>query len=169
MSLAPLLDEIDAHYRGMPPVAAMDLRIARCDDDAGALHLTAPLARHVNDKGCAFGGSMASLMTLAGWGLVTLQLRAAGLEADVYVADSQARFLAPLYGDLDARACLVEGAAGRDTFLQTFRTRGRARVMVQAAVALPGGGVAADSQARYVAIARPAQVGCPADGNGDVR
>ena len=57
------LERLAAHYHGMPPVALMQLRIAGYDGRRLRLH--APLDVHVNDKGCAFGGSLASLMTLA--------------------------------------------------------------------------------------------------------
>ena len=96
-----LLPHLDAHYQGMPPVAAMQVSIAGFDGDC--LRLDAPLDRNVNDKGCAFGGSLASLMTLACWGLATMRIQGAGMEADVFVADSQVRYLAPLYGDLQAK------------------------------------------------------------------
>ena len=78
---------IARHFAAMPPVAAMQLRVDGFDGDALRLH--APLAAHVNDKGCAFGGSLASLMTLAAWGVLTLRLQAAGITADVFVADTQ--------------------------------------------------------------------------------
>lgn len=145
--LAALLD----HYRSMPPVAAMELGIEGYDGDSLCLH--APLARHVNDKDCAFGGSLVSLMTLAGWGLVTLQVQAAGLEADVYVADSQVDYLAPLFADLRALA-RFDGNGGRDGFAATLRERGRARLNLAAEVPLPDGGIACRMRARYVAIAR---------------
>src|SRR5690606_23502560 len=79
--IVPLQDEdalcaLDAHYQAMPPVASMQLRIDGYDGET--LALAAPLALHVNDKGCAFGGSLVSLLTLAGWGLVTLHIRQAG-------------------------------------------------------------------------------------------
>ena len=57
------LDGLAAHYLAMPPVAAMQPAIAHWQD--GHLRLRAPLAANVNDKGCAFGGSLCSLMTLA--------------------------------------------------------------------------------------------------------
>lgn len=151
MPHAPDLDALLAHYQGMPPVAAMHLRIEGYDD--GRLRLHAPLARHVNDKGCAFGGSLVSLMTLASWGLVTLQVQAADLAADVFVADSEVRYLAPLYDDLHAESTLAEGESW-EVFLATLRERGRARVAVVSQVPLPGGGVATRCTARYVAIAR---------------
>jgi thioesterase domain-containing protein len=144
-----LLPHLDAHYQGMPPVAAMQVSIAGFDGDC--LRLDAPLDRNVNDKGCAFGGSLASLMTLAAWGVVTLRVQGAGMHADVFVADSQVRYLAPLYGDLRAEA---EAAPESDwhAFLATLAERGRARTELVARVALPEGGDAATFRARFVAF-----------------
>src|SRR6476659_399853 len=96
------LQALFAHYASMPPVAAMRLEIA--GSDAGSLRLRAPLAAHVNDKGCAFGGSLVSLMTLAGWGVAMLALQRAGLQAEVFVASSEVRYRAPLFADLEAIA-----------------------------------------------------------------
>lgn len=149
---AGALQRLDRHYQSMPPVAAMALRIVSYD--GARLSLQAPLARHVNDKGCAFGGSLASMMTLASWGLVSLHLEQAGIDADVYVADSQIRYLAPLYGDLRVHA---ELAADSDwhAFTATLRGRGRARAGLLARAVLAGGdGDAATFSARYVAIVR---------------
>lgn len=134
----------------MPPVAALRLRIAGYDGTRLRLH--APLDANVNDKGCAFGGSLASLMTLAGWGLATLQLQAHGLDAAVYVADSQVRYLAPLYGDLDAAAWIADG--DWNAVRASLRATGRASVVLQSQVAGADGAVAASGRARYVAIAR---------------
>jgi len=145
------LAALDHHYQSMPPVAALQLRIAGFDGEC--LRLQAPLAAHVNDKGCAFGGSLASLMTLAAWGVVTLRLQQAGLAADVFVADSQLRYRAPLFADLQAEARLADGASW-DAFLSELRERGRAGTRLAACVRLPDGGIAADCQARYVAIAK---------------
>jgi thioesterase domain-containing protein len=145
-----LLHALDAHLQAMPPVAALRLRIAGYDGTKLALH--APLAANVNDKGCAFGGSLASLMTLAGWGLATLQLQAHGLEAAVYVADSQVRYLAPLYADLDASAWLADG--DWDAVCAALRDTGRASLVLQSQVAGADGAVAASGRARYVAFAR---------------
>jgi thioesterase domain-containing protein len=143
------LRTLETELLAMPPVAAMALRIGDIAVDRLTLH--APLAANINDKGCAFGGSLASLMTLAGWGLIVLRLAEAGLDADVYVADSQVRYRAPVYTDLTA---VAEGAEGEswEHFLDTLRSRGRARLLVAASVPLPEGGVAADSRSHYAAI-----------------
>lgn len=151
MSNAELLQQLQHHYQSMPPVAAMNLTIGGYDGQRLRLH--AALADHVNDKGCAFGGSLASMMTLASWGLVSLKLHEAGIDADVYVADSQLRYLAPLYADLDVTAEFGPDA-DLATFLSTLRDRGRARTQLVARVLTPEGVVATDFTARYVAIAR---------------
>lgn len=142
---------LEAELMAMPPVAAMGLRIVEATGERLRLH--APLAANVNDKGCAFGGSLTSLMTLAGWSLITLRLAEVGIEADVFVADSEIRYRAPLYADLEATAELVDGESWQ-VFLDTLRNRGRARLGVVAAVALPEGGVATECRSRYAAKLR---------------
>jgi thioesterase domain-containing protein len=149
MDSSAALRQLDAHYQAMPPVAALRLSIAGYDGQRLRLH--APLAANVNDKGCAFGGSLGSLMTLAAWGLVTLRVQEAGMQADVFVADSRIRYLAPLFADLEAQAEL-EAAASWDDFVATLRERGRARTELVARVPLPDGSVAAEFAARYVAF-----------------
>ncbi|MFL6591463.1 MAG: YiiD C-terminal domain-containing protein [Luteimonas sp.] len=142
---------LERHFQSMPPVAALQLRIDGFD--GRALTLCAPLAAHVNDKGCAFGGSMASLMTLAAWGLVTVRLASAGFAADVFVADSQVRFHAPLFADLRVRASLADETEW-DGFVVRLRERGRAGLHLIADVALPDGAPAASGRLRYVAVAK---------------
>ena len=135
----------------MPPVAALQVEVAGFDGER--LQLRAPLAANVNDKGNAFGGSLVSLMTLAGWGLVSLQLQLRGIVAEVYVADSQVRYRAPLHADLAAQAWLAAGESW-DAFFAMLAQRGRARLQLEAGVPLAAGGVATEMSARFVAIAK---------------
>jgi thioesterase domain-containing protein len=145
------LRRIEAELLAMPPVAAMQLRLI--DDDGVRLRLQAPLSANVNDKGCAFGGSLTSLMTLAGWSLVGARLIDAGFDAEVYVAESQIHYRAPLYADLVAEAAIAEGESWT-RFFATLRSRGKARIEVVATVLLHDGGVATVSRSRYVAKRR---------------
>ena len=140
-----LQSQLDA----MPPVAAMQVRVGAFD--GVRLCLAAPLSANVNDKGCAFGGSLSGLMTLAGWGLLTLRLAEAGHAAEVFVADSQVRYLAPLFQDLLAEAVFAEGQdwAG---FLATFTERGRARASLTAAISDGSGKRVAELSGRFVAF-----------------
>ncbi len=101
-TLASALQSLQQQFIAMPPVLSMGIAVDGLHD--GALRLRAPLQANVNDKANAFGGSLASLMTLASWGWLTLQLQLAGHHADVYVADSQLRYVAPVYEDLVANA-----------------------------------------------------------------
>ena len=146
-NLDRLLHDLQTTLDAMPPVAAMGIRIAGYDN--GALRLVAPLAANVNDKGNAFGGSLASVMTLAGWALVSLRLALAGHDAEVYVADSSIRYRSPVYADLDASACAAP-AQDWDGFLALFDKRGRARISVCAQI----DGGAAELEGRFVALAR---------------
>jgi thioesterase domain-containing protein len=88
------------------------------------------------------------MMTLASWGVVSLHIEAAGLEAEVFVADSQIRYLAPLYADLKAEAQLAEGEDW-PWVLRCLTDRGRARVAMQAQVAGANGVPAATLSARF--------------------
>lgn len=146
-----LLDPLRAVCAAMPPLAAMQVDLRHYDGTH--LHIDAPLAANVNDKGTAFGGSLTALMTIAGWGLATLKLQAAGFDADVYVADSTVRYRAPLLHDLRAQAWLDPDGSW-DDFIATFARRGKARATLLAQVLLPEGGVAAELSGRYVAMAK---------------
>lgn len=145
------LETLRDYTRNLPPLAAIQARVV--DYDGHRLRMTAPLSANVNDKGSAFGGSMTSLMTYAGWGLVSLQLQQAGLSADVFVADSQVRYLKPLYAELHAEAMLAPQQSW-ELFLATLAQRRRARIHLQARVIGAEGEVMADLAGRYVAIAK---------------
>lgn len=146
-SLAALQDVLDC----MPAVRAMQIQLDGYAD--GMLRITAPLAANVNDKGNAFGGSLASVLTLSGWALVSLRLRLAGHDAEVYVADSNLRYLAPVYEDLHAHAEAAE-ATGWDAFLNTFRQRRKARISIVAIQPGADGKPAAEFSGRFVAFAK---------------
>lgn len=145
------LDGLVAHYLAMPPVAALQPAVERWQD--GHLRLHAPLAANVNDKGCAFGGSLGSLMTLASWGLVYLELAGHGIHADIFVADSRVRYLKPVFEDLVVDAGF-DDPGERALLLDALRRQGRASIRLQARTLLSDGGVAATFVGRYVAIAR---------------
>jgi len=145
--------DLVAFIRDSIPLAhAMDLHLHSHDQD----HLTvvAPLPPIINDKGCAFGGSLVSLMTLSGWGLVELELRRRGFDCDVFVAESTVHYLAPVWEDFLSEARLGHGASW-DAFFHTLSTRGRARIEV--ACRVPGehpDKPAATLSARFVAKRR---------------
>jgi thioesterase domain-containing protein len=143
---------LDGWFAAMPPVAALGIRTV--GREGGVLRLHAPLAANINDKACAFGGSLASAMTLAGWGWLMLRTREAGLKAEVYVADSQLRYLSPLFTDLHAEARLAEGQDWA-VIQRSLIERGRARATIRAQVMGPDGAPVATMDARFALMATP--------------
>lgn len=140
--------------RGSIPLTdTMGLELGSYDGEK--LVLNCPLAPNVNDKGCAFGGSLTSLMTLAGWGVVELALRQRGEDCDVYVGESTVRYLDPVWGDFQAQAQRA-GEASWETFFATLASRSRARIAVTCQVPGEGGKPAATLEAQFVAKRRAA-------------
>ena len=135
----------------IPLTRAMQLTLR--DYDGDCLTLAAPLAPNINDKGCAFGGSLVSTMTLGGWALVILKLREIGTDCDVYVQDSTVRYLAPVWSDFVAHAQLADGESW-ETFAAMLKLKGRSRATVDCRVPLTDGGDACTMQARFVAVVR---------------
>ena len=145
-------DDLLRFIRDKIPLArAMDLRLHHYAPDS--LMLAAPLAPNVNDKGCAFGGSLASVMTLAGWALVELALQRRGEACDVFVGDSSVRYLEPVWDDFRAEARLAEGTDFA-SFFDTLSGRGKARIDVRCVVPGSGARPAATLEARFVAKRR---------------
>jgi thioesterase domain-containing protein len=136
---------------GIPLARAMDLHIAGFDGER--LTMTAPLLANINDKGCAFGGSLASLMTIACWALVEAVLRRRGDDCDVFVADSTVRYLAPVWSDLSAEARLAPGASWKP-FFAMLDGRGRARADFTCVIPGGDGKPLASLDARFVAKRR---------------
>lgn len=148
----PSSDDLAAALARIP--LTLSMRVGIQAFDGRELTLEAPLAPNVNDKGCAFGGSLVSLMTLAGWGLVLLRLGEAGRDCDIYVQDSNTRYLEPLWGDLRAHARIAGDDGEWDTFAASLATRGRGRIRIACRVATQSGSDACTLDARFVAIAR---------------
>ncbi|HEX7814529.1 YiiD C-terminal domain-containing protein [Dyella sp.] len=141
---------VDFTRSNIPQAQVMDIQLGTYDGDT--IVLDAPLTPNVNDKGCAFGGSLVSVMTLAGWSLVELALRRRQFDCDVFVAESTVRYLAPVWNDFASEASLAP-ESNWETFFGTLQARGRARVEVIARV--PGDtGPAATMTARFVAKRR---------------
>jgi thioesterase domain-containing protein len=132
----------------IPLARAMSLDITKLTDEHVVLH--APLAPNINDKGCAFGGSIGALLTLAGWGLLTASMQRTAIKCEIYIQDSTLKYLKPAWQALDAHARIVSSEL--DSFVAQFRAKGRARIEVLSEL-YSGDVRAATMQARYVALA----------------
>jgi thioesterase domain-containing protein len=135
----------------MPLAKAMDLQLDAVAHDR--LGLRAPLAPNINDKGSAFGGSLATLMIVNGWALVEMALRLKKMDCDVFIAESQVRYLDPVWQDLRSQAKVIL-ATDWARFFVTLQARGRARIGVECVVSGEDGKPAATLSARFVAKRR---------------
>jgi thioesterase domain-containing protein len=90
-SLQALEDFLHAE---VPLVRAMGVRIKRYDDEG--VVLAAPLEANRNYRGTAFAGSLATLVTLAGWALTHLKVQEMGLKGEAAASQSHIDFLKPV-------------------------------------------------------------------------
>ena len=133
--------------RHVPITQAMGIRLRSFD--AAGVTMVAPLKPNINDKGIAFGGTLASILALSGWALTDLILREAGEVADVLIAVGTTEYRAPVAGRIVAR-CPLPPPEELTAFLTAYRLRGRARLKLEAFIETKAG-PAALFHATYVA------------------
>ena len=136
-------------HEHIPLSQAMGVQVISIADER--VVLGAPLAPNINHHGTAFGGSGATLATLAAWSLLHLRLIAAGLPSDEVIQSSTMDYLAPIDSDFTAVARL-EPDADWDGFLTMLSRRGRARIGLQAELVAEER-VAARFHGRFAALA----------------
>jgi thioesterase domain, putative len=121
-------------HQKIPITRAMGVSVAGWDGDG--LRLTAPLKPNHNHLGTAFGGSLAAIATLAGYGLVWLELDDSG--AHVVVRDAAIRYRKPVRDEIRALARRPERGV-LDSFREAFAREGRARIALEVSVEGDGG------------------------------
>lgn len=138
-----------ALHAEIPLTRAMGVTVARFD--ATGLTLCAPLAPNINHKSTAFGGSLATLATLAGWGLLQLLLREQQ-PVTVVIQESNVQYLRPVAEDMQATCCLPQ-ADELEKFLRSLARRGIARIDLE--VLIPAEGeTAVQFYGRFVALGK---------------
>ena len=118
----------------IPLTRHMGVRIVELD--ARGLRLAAPLAPNVNHMGTGFGGSLASVATLTGWGL-TQVLTSHVEDVHVVVRESRLRYRATVTEDFET-FCAFPAAEVIDAFRDQLAQKHRARIQLQ--VSLTAGG-----------------------------
>lgn len=108
--------------------------------DARRVVLEVPLEPNSNHRGTAFGGSVSTLATLAGWATVHTRLAASGLVGNTVIQHGSIHYDAPITGSFRAICPAVETATW-ERFVRTVERRGRGRIRVD--VTVEAGGVAA--------------------------
>jgi len=133
----------------------MAFMVVRCDEEQVAVR--APLSENVNDKHTAFGGSIASLLTVAAWGMAFAIL--ATVDATPYVAIQRCEieYLFPIAADFEAVARRPLGGTVT-RFLDLYRRFGKGRIEVESAVVVDGN-IAARFAGSFAALGEAARHG----------
>jgi thioesterase domain-containing protein len=91
-------------HEHIPLSRAMAVGVASIDE--GTVILRAPLAPNINHQESVFGGSASALAILAGWSLLHVRLRAAGVASRLVIQRNTVDYEQPLTGAFTARAWL---------------------------------------------------------------
>src|SRR5258707_13962920 len=130
----------------IPLTQHLELRVLAYDEQG--LTLGAPLAPNINHKRTAFAGSLNSVVTLAGWGVLWLILHEQEIPARVVIQNSSCSYLRPVSDDFTA-FCPRPAPAEIAKMVAALRKHGRARLELQAEIRNPSG-VAVLFTGRYV-------------------
>lgn len=142
--------ELEAYlHEHIPLSAAMGVRVEEAAP--GAIALWAPIAPNINHRGTVFGGSAASLATLAAWSLVHTRLAAGGVDARLVIQRGAIDYLKPLEGDFTAR-CAIADESAWSRFAAALARKGKARIAMTADLHC-GGLHAATFTGAFVALA----------------
>ncbi len=146
----PNTDDLQAYLATHIPLStAMQVHVAIAEDNH--IELRAPLAPNVNHRGTVFGGSIASLATLACWSLLWVRTRDWEPAPHLVVRRSKIDYDHPALGEFRAIARIPpemdwEAIAGRYSSWQ------RTRVILEANV-IAGTLAAAHFSGEFVALA----------------
>lgn len=134
----------------IPLTRAMGVRVIASDERG--LVVEAPVELNSNHLQTAFGGSINAVATLAGYGLLWLEIH--DQPADVVVRESSIRFHRPIRRVIRA-ICARPAEATLAAFHETLRAKGKARITLKVRVE-EDDCLAAELEGTFVALARSA-------------
>lgn len=141
--LSPL--ELEQYLHSHIPITkAMQLRVVAADEKE--VVLAAPLEPNINHRDTVFGGSAASIATLAAWSLLHMRLTMAGIDSRLVIHRNTMEYRRPITGEFTARARLDDEGQW-DQFIEALTRRGKARMRVSSVLEMSGGGSKADDDA----------------------
>lgn len=132
----------------IPITRQIGIKVVRYDGEQ--LALAAPLERNINHKSTAFAGSLNSVVTLAGWGMIWIMLKELDIAGTIVIQDSASHYRRPVTQDFTA-ICHKPDAEQVAQFARILREKGRARLELQAEIH-EHGTLVMSFQGRYVAL-----------------
>ncbi|MFT5367841.1 MAG: thioesterase domain-containing protein [Candidatus Latescibacterota bacterium] len=95
-----LLDDVTAYLHDHIPLTA-HMGVSVVGYDEKSVRISAPLEPNLNHRNTAFGGSLSTLGILAGWTLLHLRLKDAGIANRLVIQKSEMDFKRPAMGALE--------------------------------------------------------------------
>ncbi len=145
---AALLSETEAYlHQQIPLSCAMGVRVESWDGETFVL--TAPAELNHNHLGTAFGGSLSALATLAGYGLLWLEL--GERDSHIVIRGSSISYRHPVRGELRA-VCRRPAAGVMAEFKAKFARAGKARITLPVTIGPDEEAPGVEFEGVYVAL-----------------
>ena len=128
------IEALQQAYQTLIPIS-QHMGIQAVSYDGQCLRVTAPLANNINHQQSAFGGSLFSLVALAGWGLLQLKITELGLDCTTVIAGGEVGYQVPVVAELCVTAAcqqptrILPAACCRLAKPASCWTQGSCRVM----------------------------------------
>jgi thioesterase domain-containing protein len=143
------LEELENYIlKNVPITNHIGVKVKECS--LNQVVLTAPLNNNSNHVGTAFGGSLTAIQALCCWAWLTNFIDENKLNATVVIQESHSKYKSPVKEDLKA-ICLSPGEENIQKFLETFRKKSKARLILRSEI-YSGGKLAVNFEGFYVGI-----------------
>ena len=129
-------DQLSRYLRDRIPLAGA-MEVSALEVASDRVRLGVPLEPNRNHRGTGFGGSVATLATLAAWSLVRVRLGGSGKRVHLVIQLQEMQFTRPVMYDFSAVARLGEGQDW-ERFKVQLEGHGKARIRVVADVECAG-------------------------------
>lgn len=121
----------DYLHRNIPLSKAMGLSVGLVEK--GKVILKAPFEPNVNHKKTVFGGSLATLATLACWSLLYASLKQFESQHEIVVVHSDISYLRPVKGEFEA-VCVFENQEQWGRFLTLLQRKNKGKIVLEALI-----------------------------------
>ena len=126
----PTLEALQQAYYTLIPISEhMGLRAETYDGQC--LRVSAPLANNVNHQQSAFGGSLFSVVALAGWGILQLKITEMDLNCNTVIAGGKVSYELPVFREL---VCECRLPPDYPAFARRLVKKGKASILLETAI-----------------------------------
>jgi thioesterase domain-containing protein len=113
----------------IPQTRNLGIKITNMAENTLTVH--GSYALNKNHLDIVFGGSIAAISITTAWSLLQHKIQQAGLTGSLVIKQQEVKFLLPVHSDFECVATL-QSAEEWPLFLENFRQRGRAKLIVNA-------------------------------------